>query len=87
MYPESSWHKCRELGGVLDWELCWAPGSSLKSLSSPSNDSTWICALHLRGRREWALTKQLDAPCEAIDVHQGPERVGRADPAEEEHGG
>lgn len=33
---------------------------------------------HLRG-------KQLDAPREAVDVHQGPERVSRADPAEEQH--
>lgn len=80
-------HKCSEVGGVLDQESCWGPRSSQKSLCSPSNHSTWRCALHLRGQRERALTKQLDAPCEAVDVHQGPERVGRADPIEEEHGG
>lgn len=58
-----------------------------ESLRSPSNHSTWRCALHLRGQGERSLTKQLDAPREAVDIHQGPERVGRADPVEEEHGG
>lgn len=80
-------HKCSEVGGTLDQESCWGPRSSQKSLSSPSDHSTWRCALHLRGQRERALTKQLDAPCEAVDVHQGPEWVGCADPIEEEHGG
>lgn len=32
-----------------------------------------------------ALTQQLDAPSEAINVHQGPEWVSRADSVEEEH--
>lgn len=80
-------HTYRKVGAILDWESCWRPGSSHRSLSSPSNHSTWRCALHLRGWREWALTKQLDTPREAIHIHQGPEGVSRADPIEEEHGG
>lgn len=51
-----------------------------------SDNSTWRRTLHPKGQREWALTEQLDAPSEAIDVHEGPERVSRADPIEEEHG-
>lgn len=76
---------------VAKWEGSWTgsragePGAARES-EVAFKLSTWRCALHLRGWREQSLTKQLDAPREAVDIHQGPERVGRADPVEEEHG-
>lgn len=66
-----------------DWPLC---GGRPQASRNQSDHSPWRCALRLRGRTERALTQQLDASSEAVDVHQGPEWVGRADPVEEEHG-